>query len=336
MIRQALTLILLGVGTAHAAEYREIYLTDGRVLKAEIKGFTPDAVTLGIPQGTMVFKPDLLDKMEPLTQPDYQKQPNWRVAILNFTASEQQDVPQARTAHMLALRAISEVPRVTSGTPSDIPGDIHASVRLALSACRTDLLCAVKQGEAAGIDVVIIGEIRRSGETRELRMTSLWVNAPAARKRASVKLTGTAVDHRAEIYASQHDLLWLEPPKGAETSLPTPTPVASKTPTPVPVSKPTVQPTVRRQPPKPSTPMSEATLRKLAWAPVPGLPQLIRKDAPAFGKSLAVTGIGAVIGVGVAGQATYTKPQFIAASVLSTYTITAIANQIFWPQPPPK
>ena len=53
-------------------------------------------------------------------------------------------------------------------------------------------------------------------------------------------------------------------------------------------------------------------------------------------RSLAVTGIGAVIGVGVAGQATYTKPQFIAASVLSTYTITAIANQIFWPQPPPK
>jgi hypothetical protein len=37
----------------------------------------------------------------------------------------------------------------------------------------------------------------------------------------------------------------------------------------------------------------------------------------------------------MAGRATTTKGQFIATSLLSTYTFTALANQLFWPAETP-
>jgi len=331
MIRHLLLGLWLTGTTAQAAEYREVHLTDGRVIKAEIKGFTPDAITLGLKQGTMIFKPQLLERMEPLTEAEFHAQTPWRVAILNFTASSREQEPNARTAHMLASRALSEIPGVVSGTPADIPGDIRQSDRLALSACRTDLLCAVRKGEAAGVDVVMMGQIREANGHKELRLGALWVNAPAARKRVSIKLTGSPVDQRQEIYSSQHALLSIEPPSDTLAAAPVPAPVAAPTPQPV-------KPVVRR-PPEPRKPMSDATLRAMAWAPIPGLPHLARGDNTAFAQSLAIAGVGTAAGIGMAGKAAYTKPQFIAASVLSTYTFTAMANHLFWPrkaQPPPK
>jgi hypothetical protein len=344
MIRSCLLWIGLTVSTAHAAEYRMVHLTNGRVVPAEVKGFTPDAVTLGIPQGTMVFSPELLDKMDPLTEAEYRAQAPWRVAILEFTASTPALESEARTAHMLASRALASIPGVVSGTPADIPGDMRDADRRSLAACRTDLLCAVREGEAAGIDVVMMGQVRETSGKKELRLGALWVKYPAARKRRSIALTGALIDHRSDIYKSQHQLLFLEPGEGSLAQVPA---VLAAAPTPKPVTPqikpvtPRIKPDPTPKPKKPRTPTSQATLRGMAWAPVPGLPHIVRGDNGAFAKSFAVAGVGTAVGIGMAGKATYTKSQFVIASVLSTYTFTTLANHLFWPdkpktQPPPK
>jgi hypothetical protein len=320
MIRRCLLWLGLAVPTAQAAEYRAVHLTDGRTIKAEILGFTETAVTLGIPQGTMVFSPDLLDRMDPLSVAEYRAQPSWRIAILSFSASSPARQADARTAQMLAARALGAIPGVISGSPTDIPGDIRDAQRQALAGCRTDLLCAMREGEAAGIDVVMMGEIRESTGGAELRISALWVKHPEARRRLSITLKGSPVDHRSEIYDSQHKLLLLAAPTTSLAAAP-----LQETGHAAPV----VRAPVKREP------LSEATLRGMAWAPIPGLPHLVRGDHSAFAKSLAVAGVGAAVGIGMAGRATTTKGQFIATSLLSTYTFTALANQLFWPSETP-
>jgi len=320
MIRWCLLWLALTAPEAQAVEYRSVHLTDGRTIKAEVLGFTETAVTLGIPQGTMVFGPELLDRMDPLTEAEYRAQPSWRVATLSFTASTPAGQTDAHTAQMLAARALGAIPGVISGSPIDIPGDIRDAQRQALAGCRTDLLCAMREGEAAGIDVVMMGEIRESTGGKELRLSALWVKHPEARKRLSITMKGSPVDHRAEIYSSQHKLLMLAAPTASLATAP-----AQETAPAAPV----IRPPVERKP------LSEATLRGMAWSPIPGLPHLARGDHSAFAKSLAVAGVGAALGVGMAGRTTTSKVQFIATSLLSTYTFTALANQLFWPAETP-
>jgi hypothetical protein len=309
--------LLLSGSTANATEYRTVHLINSRVLKAEIQGFTPEAVTLGIPQGTMVFKPEMLDHMEPLTEAEYSAQPSWRVVILDFTASRPELEADARTANMLAARELSAIPGIVSGSPATIPGPVSKRSRQALAKCKTDLLCALREGEAAGIDVVMMGQIRQDGAERELRLGALWVSHPEARKRVSIALKGSPVAQRSEIYTSQHRLLFLQPPQGSLASAPTPQLA------PVPQAKPTAPP-------------SASTLSRMAWAPIPGLPHLMRKDYDASMRALTLAGLGAAAGIGVAGRASTTRAQFVGMSLVSTYTFTVLANHLFGSPPTAK
>ena len=342
----------LATSTADAAEYREVHLSNGRVIKAEVRAFTPQGVTLGIPQGTMNFPADQLESMEPLVEAEYRSQEPWKIAIMNFTSSDPQLESDARTAHMLARKALSSIPATISGTPLDIPGSFRDADRRALAACKADLLCLIREGEEIGIDVVIRGEMRLNDGEKELRLSALWVEHPTARTKRSIPVVHPLIQHRSEIYESQHTLLSLTAPTHslAKATVPAPAPVpqqaAPAAPIPVPALSAAPAPEVRKPPkPKPSraprTPPSAAAVRAMAWAPVPGLPHLARGDHGAFARSLGVASAGTAIGIGLAGQATYTRGQFVTVSVLSTYAITTLANHLFWPdktapQPPPK
>ncbi len=335
-------LLWLGLigGTASAAEYRKVHLNNGREILAEVKEFTPKGIKLGIPQGTMVFPPEDLKTMEPLTEADYRSQRAWRVVILNFTASDPSLASEAKTAHMLARRALNSIPGVVSGTPADIPVTIREAERKSLAACRTDLLCAIREGDAAGVDVVLLGQLRESDGKKELRLGALWVKNPTARKRLSLTISKSVIDHREEVYSSQRRLLSLQPSPVSLARTPAPVKPA-QAPVPVPVVRkpPAPRPTPTPRPPR--TPPSAAKVRALAWAPVPGLPHLIQGDHGGFARTLGVASVGATLGIGMAGHATYTRGQFIAVSVLSTYAMTTLANHLFWPeslqaQPPPR
>jgi len=331
MKRQFLLALMFAQGVAHATEYRAVELDNSRTIFAQIQKITGEAITLGIPQGTMTIAPSELVSMEPLSTEDYQRQAPWRVVILPFSADEAEDLPDARTAQMLAQRALSDIPAVVSGTPEEIPGDIRAADRRSLAACRTDLLCAIRAGEEAKVDVVVLGEIRRGSQGKELRMGALWVAHPKARKRASISLKNSPIDQRREIYSAQFTILFLDPPSEDQVA-------AAPQPVPVPVPAPVVTKPMKPAastpasiPKQPRGPLAPSTVRALAWTPIPGLAQLARKDSLGFAGSLGVTGVGAALGIGMAGQATYTKGQFITMSVLSTYAATVLANHLFLP-----
>ncbi len=327
MIRSLLLWTGLGLCAAHAAEHREVHMNNGRVILAEVKSFTPEGVVLALPQGTMRFPAGELQSMESLTEEEYRAQQPWKVVILEYTASDRSLEADAKTAHMLARRALSAIPSVISGTPADIPTGIREADRRSLAACRTDLLCAIREGEAAGVDVVMLGQVRESGGKKELRLGALWVKHPVARKRLTIALTQPTVQHRAEIYASQHRLLQLDPPPVAVAAVP-----IQAQPAPAPAAE-------VREAPSPRQPPSATRVRAMAWAPIPGLPHLLRKDHGAFARSLGVAAVGTGLGIGLAGHATYTRGQFITMSVVSSYAITTLANHLFWPaepQPPPR
>jgi len=306
MNRFIISAALLSSGTAFGAEYRKITLANGREVPAEIKSITADEMVLQTPQGEMRISPNDLRNMDSMTTEEYLALPAWRVLVLPF-GGDSADEDDSNFAHLFAVRVLKSIDAVSPQVVGDLPSSVGDSTRSALKSCGTDLQCATRHGATADADVVIMGRIDPVAEKRVLTLGAVFVDAPAARQRLELPYAGELINHRKRLTTSMYESLFLTPPEGAE--IPT-LPVAQAVPT------------------KPKT-TGEADLARLAWTPVPGMTALKQGNRAGFATAMGVVGAGTVASVYMAGHATYTAPQMVAMTALSSYGLTVLVNHMF-------
>jgi hypothetical protein len=307
MIHGLITLLLLAAPSAQAAEYRAITLSNGRSIPAEVKDMTATEIVLSTPQGVVRIPSAELQSMEPLTAEAYAAIEPWAVVVLPFATNDNAVKDDAEMANMLARRVLSSIPNIVPTTIQELPESVGQSARRSLALCGTDLQCAVRHGQVAEADVVVMGRVDSNGEHRTLTLGAVFIDAPAARSRITIEYTGPIVARRSEIAKSQYSVLFLDPPTNA------------------------LPPIVESAPPEPPPKKSDSDyeMAKLVWAPVPGITALKQDDNAGFATAVGLVGAGTAASVYMAGRATYSAPQMVAMTALTSYSLTVLVNNIF-------
>jgi hypothetical protein len=311
MKRSLLIGILLASSPAWAAEYRSITLANGRVIPSEIQGITASAITLATPQGIMEISPDDLRGMDPMSEAEYASFGPWKVLVLPFAtddAPETQD--EATTAQLYALRVLKSIPAVVPITLDALPPSVPENTRRALSLCKTDLQCATRHGETVGADVVVMGDLRGTNTEKTFSLGAVFVDSPSARMRKEIRYSPPLLNNRSALTAAQYEVLFLQQP-ATQTILEAPIITKETELAPESGSK------------------GAPDLTRLAWAPVPGITALKSGNTTGFATAVGAVGVGTVASVYIAGHATYSGPQLVAISTLSTYGLTVLVNHIF-------
>jgi len=313
MIRSILIAFWLGSTSAWATEYRSITLANGRVVAAEIQGITATSMTLVTPQGVVEISPQDLRTMEPLSEEAYQALPPWKVLVLPFSNDESTRAKDdANMAQLYSLRVLKSIPAVAPLTIEDLPPSVPENTRAALALCGTDLQCATRNGEIVGVDVVVMGDLRQKGTEIDFRLGGVFVNTPSARERDEFSYSSSLIEHRRTLTNAQYKVLFLNAPEGDTISL---EPLVTK----------------QQEVPDPMDPKKvvASNMERLAWAPVPGITALKTGNTAGFASALGAVTLGTAASVYVAGHATYSAPQMVAVSTLSSYGLTVLVNHIF-------
>ena len=311
MIRTFVAGFFLTTSSAWAAEYRSITLADGRIVAAEIQGITATSMTLSTPQGIVEISPQDLRTMEAMSVEDYNQLEPWKVLVLPFVDDETEGANEdVQMAKLYALRVLKSIPAVAPLTIEDLPETVPENTRRALSLCGTDLQCATRNGETVGADVVMMGDIRQKNESMLFSLGAVFVNAPSARKRVQIPYTPPLINQRKDLTDAVYQTLFLNTPTTVQ-----PPPV--------------IEPVVTKESPQPETQQELRDLDALAWAPVPGITALKSGDTAGFATAIGAVTAGTAASVYIAGHATYSAPQMVAVSALSSYGITVLVNHIF-------
>lgn len=130
MRRAALLLALTLPVTAwgQARQYRQLELTDGREMRAEVLETRPTGLLMEVPQGTTLISFELLMDMVPIDAEQYRDQPPARVWL---RGGESQEALEAIYGEVKALQVVT----------SDDPQGLPPGVVLALEACDLDFSC---------------------------------------------------------------------------------------------------------------------------------------------------------------------------------------------------
>lgn len=299
MKRLGLTLLaLIAADVAAAGEYRVFTLADGRVLVAEVLATEASGLRVRVPQGeTYVPFTQLVDMVD-VDEAKYREQDDWYVYV---AASE-----MYRSGFVATFEAVPNL-RVlgTRGTE----GVVRAEQLVKADACGTDIECVVDAltqpavwywvvvGELRGSEMVLQGAVTSGGTRTEERAPLM---DPDAVRRATYEVIGL-----------------VPPPK--ETVVVVPTPVPSPRPKPV------------REPREPRAPgvIGRERVTALSFAPVPGMPSLVRKDWAGFGMAVATVVPATAAWVGVSGKVAQSAPQHVALGLGGFYVSTVLANQVF-------
>ena len=312
MIRTLMVGLFLSSSSVWAAEYRSITLADGRVVAAEIQGITSTSMTLATPQGIVQISPQDLRTMESMSVEDYSQLEPWKVLVLPFVDDESEGANEdAQMAKLYALRVLKSIPAVAPLTIDDLPETVPENTRGALSLCGTDLQCATRNGDTVGVDVVVMGDIREKDEAKIFSFGAVFVNAPSARKRVEIPYTSPLINQRKDLTEAVYKSLFLNTPE--TVTVPT-----------------SIEPMVTKQEALPAQkPKTERSIDALAWTPVPGITALKGGNSAGFATALGTVTVGTAASVYIAGQATYSAPQMVAVSALSSYGLTVLVNHIF-------
>jgi hypothetical protein len=307
-MRIPLTLTLMTFSSqALATEYRQITLADGRTLPAEIRSITATEMVLKTPQGIVKVSPNDLRDMAPMSAEDYAAVPPWQVLVLPFSG-EAESSDDSEFAHLFSLRVLESIPAVSPVTVSALPDSVRQTTKSALKVCGTDLQCATRHGQDAGANVVVMGRVDPSSDEDILTLGAVFVDAPAARKRVEVRYQDKLLNYRKEMTDSLYSTLFLTPPPDAKIPA-APLPVADTQPAPA-----------RR---------GEPDLDRLAWTPLPGITAYKQNDMAGFATAMGVVAVGTTASVYMAGHATYSAPQMVAMTALSSYGLTVFVNHLF-------
>jgi len=310
MNRSILTLALLWAAPAAAEEYRNIALSNGRTVPAEIIEMTATEMVLRTPQGELRIAPSELRSMDPLSAEQYAQLPPWSVLVLPFK-SDEGDAEDADLARMFSLRVLKSIPSVRPITVEELPPAVPDETRSALTECGTDLGCAIQHGASVDADVVVMGRIEPMIQGNVLNLGAVFVNAPDARHRVSIRYQDSLSSQRMAIAKAQYDVLFLSSP--ADAAIPPPIDVAVNV------------------PPRPADIVKkvEPSLDTLAWAPVPGITALKAGNKADFLTAVGIVSAGTAASVALTGHATYSSTQMAGMSALTSYGLTVLVNHIF-------
>lgn len=322
----ALLLLLLAgtAGPARAAEYRRITVNDGRVLVAAVENTTATGLELSMPQGRTTVRFDQVQSLEEVDQATWAAQPSWTVVVLPPSAA---DAALIATLDQQLRQAVAEVPAIVATTP-DKMSRLTTSQRTAFAACGTDAACIQGFLDATGARVAVSARLDGPADDRSLVVVTSFAAAPLARREVSVDWLPDASAMAGPLRQTVETAMHLQPrpvervlPRSAEpaTATATTTPPVETTSPAQPLAEPRAA-TASRGP-------SDAALRAMSWVPLPGLPSAARGDWGGFGASWAVVAPGSVAMVAVAGQASFTRPQMLAAGIGGFYVLTVAANK---------
>jgi hypothetical protein len=206
---------------------------------------------------------------------------------------------------------LQSIPAIRPITVEELPPTVTDETRSGLAACGTDLGCSIKHGSTVGADVVIMGRIEPVLNAKVLNIGAVFVNAPEARHRTSIRYQDPLVSKRAAIASAQYEVLFLVQP--ADASLPDSALLAVTVPTPAPEIK----------------KKTALSLETLAWAPVPGITALRANNKAGFAAAVGIVGAGTAATVALTGHATYSATQMAGMSALTSYGLTVFVNHIF-------
>ena len=333
-IRALLALLTLGAvgGTAQGAEYRRITLNDGRVLVAEVESTTASGLELAMPQGQASVRFDQVQSLEEVDRATWEAQPSWTVIVI---PPSEGDTARAPTLAQQLAEAVAQVPALVVTTPDKMTR-LNATQRTAFAACGTDAACIQGFLDQTGARVAVSARLEGDPSQPNLVVVTSFAQAPLARREVSVDWATDASAMRGPLRQSVETALHLKarpvdralPRHPAETTAvpPPPDPAATSTAT---ATDPGATPATSPAPSPARTGPSASTLRALAWLPLPGLPSMARGDWGGVGASYAVAIPGTVGLVAVAGQASFTQGQLIAAGAGSYYLLTVAVNKSF-------
>ena len=152
---------------------------------------------------------------------------------------------------------------------------------------------------------------KRTIDGNLLNVGAVFVHAPDARTRTSIRYQDSLIPQRTKIAKAQYEVLFLEAP--ADTALPEPVELVVAVPEPSPVLKQTVAP----------------SFDTLVWAPVPGITALKSNNKAGFATAVGIVGAGTAATVALTGHATYSATQMAGMSALTSYGLTVLVNHMF-------
>ena len=293
-----------------AAEYRTITLANGRTVPAEIGEITATEMVLTTPQGEVRIAPNDLRSMEPLAADAYAAYPPWRVLVLPFTGLDDDD---GETARLYVKRVVEGIPAVQSVVIDDLPPSVGETTRRALAICGTDLQCATRHGEAAGVDIVVMGQTSSTDAGNRLDVGAVFVETPEARQRESILYEDSILSHRASILKATYTALFLTPPNNP--TMPDAAVVEAAI-----------------APPRVSGALT-SPINNLAWVPLPGITAYRQGDTAQFATALGIVGAGTAASVAWSGHAAYSAPQMVAMNAMTAYGLTVLVNHVFITEP---
>lgn len=353
---------LLWGAPAAAQEYRRVSIADGRQVVARIEGTTATGLNLAIPQGRLEVRFDQVVSLEEVTAGVYQAQEPWTVVVVPPLA---QDLARAPELAELLLVAAQDLPATTVTTPDRL-SRLDQAERAAFAACGSNASCLQGYLDLSGATAVVSAKVAGTDAAPEIVVGAIYRQAPRSRREVGLARPASGADYQGILRQAVETALHLQArPVALPPAQPTPAPlppvqppaeepVADGTPLPPadPPSDPAPLPAPPEQQPAPEPPAadpaaadpaaadpapgqppaarggpSDATLRALAWVPLPGTPSLARKDWGGFAASMGVALPGSALMVGIAGQASFTREQLIATGVGSFYILTVAMNK---------
>lgn len=315
-----LALLALLAPRAAASEFREITLSDDRVIRGEVLASSDTGLRLQLHQGTAFVPYSDIQNIQDIDEAGWRGSDRvWTAAVSPVLSTSASLQPSAELATALVSQALGDFP----GIELEDPGD-------AVLACGADPGCALAPAREAGLDLVVLGEVERpsAGDNR-LKLTAVFTASD--RSRASATIPWDAADDRAPVVAlnALYPVLGLEPDADRVQSMIDGRfrSTSERPRTEAPAEPPTAEPTTQPTEPAPGG-LSRGQVAGLAFIPVPGFPSLYQRDLRRFGLSWIAVVPATAVYVGAAGASSVRRGQLLGLGLAGYYVTTVAVNQV--------
>ncbi|MBT3220174.1 MAG: hypothetical protein HN348_13885 [Proteobacteria bacterium] len=287
---------------ANAGEYRQLTLTDGRVLAAEVLETKPAGLSIRTVQGDSLIIFEILLDMAPIDESKYHEQQPWVVYL---------HAPEALQGPIGAVYdAIPGVDVIGRPGTEDF---INEENSMFLSGCEGDFDCINAISTDVQLPWMWVIKVTVDAETNALSFKGK-VNLGKTRSEGAAPDVEDIELLAPAIYQTMN----LNPPKKLPKEV-------------LALAKPEKEPTKRPpkvRPPKDPVEMSRKRVVALSFVPVPGLPSLIQRDYASFGIALGVVVPTTALWVGAVGKNAQSTPEFAMLSFGGYYVATVAVNEL--------
>ncbi len=326
-----LVLTALGVRPAAAAEFREITLSDERVIRGEVLASSDTGLRLQLHQGTTFVPYSDILSIQNIDEAGWHGSDQvWRAAVSSISPGAEDLRSSAERAEELVAQALSDFP----GLEVIAPGE-------SLLRCGGDLDCALSSAREDGLDLVVLGAVERPEAGAErLKLTAVFTASDRARLSAAIPWDPE--DERAPVVAlnALYPVLGLEPDPERVQAL-----IDGRSRSEVgrqrseqPTETESGTPGTEADAPDPEAGtstadgvvpgLSEGQVAGLSFIPIPGFPSLYQRDLRRFGLSWAAVVPATAVYVGVAGASSVRRGQLLGLGFAGYYVTTVTVNRI--------